>query len=107
MSPAACVVVLTTWPTTDDPEVFARRLVEEGLAACVNVHGEMQSVFRWEGRVDASAERQLVIKTTSERVPQLLHHLKANHPYDLPEFLVLPVIDGSKDYLAWVAASTE
>lgn len=100
------VVVLTTWPADGDPSAFARILVEGRLAACVNVLGEMESTYRWEGRVEEARERQLVIKTARSRVPEVEARLRELHPYDVAEFLVLRVADGGADYLAWVAGST-
>ena len=85
---------------------LARTLVEEGLAACVNVLPPMRSTYAWKGAVESADERQVVIKTTRDRVPQLEAPLKALHPYEVPEFLVLTVPDGSRDYLSWLAEST-
>ncbi len=101
-----CVVVWTTVSAETDWLALASTLVEERLAACVNVLAEMDSVYRWRERVERDCERQLVIKTTVDRVPALRERLRALHAYELPEFLVLPVIDGSDDYLAWVREST-
>ena len=103
MSMTEIVVVLTTVADNDGAEAFARQLVEERLAACVNLHPAMLSFYRWQGQVTRDAERQIVIKTTRDRVPALEARLKALHTYDLPEFLVLPVEQGSEAYLAWVS----
>jgi len=100
------VVVLATFPADGDAETLASTLVEERLAACVNVLPVMRSLYRWQGAVDKADERQLIIKTTAARIPDLEARLKALHPYDVPEFLVLPVSSGSHDYLAWLADST-
>ena len=82
------------------------RLVEERLAACVNVLPEMESFFRWHGAVERDRERQLVIKTRAARLPELERRLHEMHPYDLPEFLVIPVAGGNEAYLRWVSGST-
>ena len=103
MSMTEIVVVLTTVADNDGAEAFARQLVEERLAACVNLHPAMLSFYRWQGQVTRDAERQIVIKTTRDRVPALEARLKALHTYDLPEFLVLPVEQGSEAYLAWAS----
>jgi periplasmic divalent cation tolerance protein len=100
------VVVLTTLPVEADGEKFAAQLVEEGLAACVNILPAMRSVYRWKGAVERADERQLVIKTMGARVSALEARLRTLHPYDVPEFLVLPVDSGSTDYLSWLSAST-
>ena len=100
------VLVLTTAPNDDLAEAWARTLVEEQLAACVNVHGPMVSFYRWKGMVERDAERQVVIKTTRDRVAALRARLSTLHSYELPEFLVLQVEGGSDDYVKWVAAQT-
>jgi len=102
-----CVIVWTTVSVETDWLALASALVEERLAACVNVLPEMDSIYRWQEGVERDAERQIIIKTTAERVPELRARLLGLHSYELPEFLVLPVIDGSDDYLAWVGQSTK
>ena len=95
------VLILTTMPDDDRAERLARTLVEERLAACVNVQAPMISVYRWQDRLEVEPERQLVIKTTRARLAALETRLRALHPYELPEFVV---IDGaaSDAYGAWV-----
>jgi periplasmic divalent cation tolerance protein len=96
---------LTTLSADADAVLLARTLVEERLAACVNVLSPMTSVYRWQGKVEQEREQQLVIKTASARVSALEARVRQLHPYDLPEFLVLDVSGGSQAYLAWVAES--
>lgn len=100
------VLVLTTFPTEGDAETLARALVDERLAACVNILPPMRSIYTWKGATEHADERQLLIKTAADRVKALETRLKELHPYDVPEFLVLPVLEGSGDYLSWVADST-
>jgi periplasmic divalent cation tolerance protein len=100
------VLVLSTVPDDERAEALVRTLVDEQLAACVNLHAPMTSVYRWKGQIESSAERQLVIKTTRQRVPALEARLKALHSYELPEFIVVPVEGGSDEYLSWVSAFT-
>ena len=100
------VIVLTTFPVDRDAEQLARTLVEERLAACVNVLPAMTSIYSWKGSIEKSDERQIVIKTSSGRVRELEGRLKALHPYDVPEFVVIPIAEGSPDYLSWLADST-
>lgn len=102
------VVVLTTLPPASDSDAagFATALVEERLAACVNIYPEMESVYRWKGQVERERERQIVIKTTAARLEALRERVRQLHPYEMPEFIVLPVIAGSKRYLAWMMEST-
>jgi periplasmic divalent cation tolerance protein len=100
------VLILTTVPDDARAESLARTLVEERLAACVNIHGAMTSIFRWKGQVDREAERQLIIKTTRDRVPVLEARIKALHSYELPEFVIVPIEGGSDAYLDWVRRET-
>ena len=100
------VVVLTTMPGDARSDELARALVDERLAACVNVHAPMTSIYRWKGGVERDAERQIVIKTTRDRLPAIEARLRTLHPYELPELLVLAVDAGSDAYLNWVIAET-
>lgn len=100
------VLVLTTAPDDGRADTWSRTLVEERLAACVNVHGPMTSFYRWKGVVERDAERQVVIKTTRGRVAALRARLRELHSYELPEFVVLKVEDGSDEYLKWVIEQT-
>jgi periplasmic divalent cation tolerance protein len=100
------VIVLTTLPTDADGAAFARGLVEERLAACVNLLAPMESIYSWDGDIETESERQVVIKTSRERVVALWERVRELHPYDVPEFLVLPIVDGNDAYLRWVGEST-
>jgi periplasmic divalent cation tolerance protein len=100
------VVVLTTMPDDERTDELARAIVDEQLAACVNVLAPMMSTYRWKGAVEREAERQLVIKTTRGRLSALESRLRALHPYELPEFLVLTVEAASAGYAAWVTEQT-
>jgi periplasmic divalent cation tolerance protein len=99
------VVVLTTVPSGDKGEEMGRVLVNERLAACVNVLPPMTSIYRWRDAVEREAERQVIIKTSRARVPELQARLTALHPYELPEFIVLPIADGGEAYLQWILES--
>jgi periplasmic divalent cation tolerance protein len=100
------ILVLTTMPDNERADALARTLVDERLAACVNVHGPMRSTYRWKGNVEVDAERQLVIKTTRERLSALEARVKALHPYELPEWIVLATSESSEAYRQWVAVET-
>jgi periplasmic divalent cation tolerance protein len=100
------VMVMTTLPADADAATFAHALVEARLAACVNLLPEMESVYRWEGQVEQERERQLVIKTSRARIAALWERVRELHPYDVPELIVLPIVDGSDAYLRWVGEST-
>jgi periplasmic divalent cation tolerance protein len=106
MPSADCVIALTTLPAAADAHTFARTLVEERLAACVNILPEMSSIYRWEGKVEQETERQMVMKTSRARVGALLARVRELHSYDVPEFIVIPIIEGSDSYLTWVTEST-
>ncbi len=99
------VVVLTTVPADFDAEPLAARLVEAKLAACVNILPAMRSVYRWKHAVEKADERQLVIKTTAACVARLEEWIRKIHPYEVPEFVVLPLVGGSADYLSWLSES--
>ncbi|MEP7304521.1 MAG: divalent-cation tolerance protein CutA [Acidobacteriota bacterium] len=101
------VVVLTTVADSDQAEAIASQIVRERLAACVNLLPAMLSFYRWKGQVEREPERQLVIKTTRDRVPALEARIRELHSYELPEFLVLPVDRGSAAYVSWVIDQTQ
>lgn len=95
-------VALTTAPDAERGAHIARALIEERLAACVNlVHG-VRSIYRWEGNVEDQAEVLLVVKTRSELLPSLEQRLRELHPYEIPELVSLSILEGSADYLEWV-----
>src|SRR4051812_6574973 len=97
-----CVLVLTTIAAGANAKALAGVLVAERLAACVNVLPEMESTYRWKGSVETERERQIVIKTTASRVTALYARVHQLHPYEVPEFVVLPILGGSNRYLAWI-----
>jgi periplasmic divalent cation tolerance protein len=101
----SAVIVLTTLPADADAPALARTLVEERLAACVNVLPAMASFYRWKGAVESDREQQLVVKTTAAKLEALKGRMAQLHPYELPEFLVIDA-GGSERYLAWVGEST-
>ena len=97
--------MLTTLTAGADAAALARTLVADRLAACVNILPVMASIYRWQGGVEEEREQQLVIKTGGDRVAALAARLGALHPYEVPEFLVLRVSEGSDAYLRWVRDS--
>jgi periplasmic divalent cation tolerance protein len=103
---AEYVLVLTTLPSDADAAGFARTLVEEHLAACVNLLPVMDSIYRWEGEVQLDPERQLTVKTSRHRVAALWDRIRELHPYDVPEFIVVEIVDGNDAYLRWIGEST-
>jgi periplasmic divalent cation tolerance protein len=102
---AEVLLVLTTLPDRAGADALAARLVEEHLAACVNILAPCESVFRWQGAVETASEIPLLIKTTHARYPALEAAVQAMHPYEVPELIALPVTHGLAAYLDWAAAS--
>lgn len=100
-------VVLVTAPDLRVGTELARRLVEEGLAACVNLVPAVRSIYRWQGAVQEDAESLLIAKTRAGLVPALAARVRALHPYELPEVIALPVVAGSEPYLDWVRGASE
>ena len=97
------VIVLTALGAPRDAERIARALVDERLAACVNVVPGVVSIYRWKGAVEQETELLLVIKTVAERVDALKARLLELHPYELPEVVVIPIGGGHGAYLEWIA----
>ena len=98
-------LVLSTVASAEDGERLARTLVEQGVAACVNVVPGLTSFYRWEGKVQRDEERLLVIKTRADRFEDLRRVLVDLHPYEVPELIALPVATGHAPYLAWLDES--
>lgn len=98
-------VVLVTGPDRESLLRLGRRLVEEELAACVNVTEGVRSVYRWQGEVHEEDEGLALVKTTRGRLDDLEARVVELHPYDEPEFLALSVDEGARSYLDWVANS--
>ncbi len=101
---SSLLVVLCTCPPARAEEI-ATALVEQRLAACVNIGGPVRSIYRWQGKVEKEEEELLIIKTTPRRWPGLRDTLARLHPYDVPEIIALPVTDGHPDYLRWAEES--
>jgi len=99
-------IVLITAPDDETARRIARALVEERLAACVNLVPGLHSIYRWQGAVEEADEVLLVAKTRAARVAALAARVRALHPYALPEVLALPIADGSRAYLRWVVAES-
>lgn len=104
--PSDVVIVLTTLGADGDAAGFARALIDERLAACVNVLPPLASTYRWKGAVEHEREQQVIIKTTAGRLPALEARVRELHPYEVPEFLILAVSGTSAAYLEWLLEST-
>lgn len=99
------LLVLVTAPSQDDAGRIANALVEERLAACVNIVAAIDSVYRWEGRVTTDREALLIIKTTAARYEQIEQRVKQLHTYSTPEVIAIKIDRGSSDYLSWLSDS--
>ena len=104
--PAQQVALVLTTFGVGQAVAVARVLVEERLAACVNVLPAMTSIYRWEGAVQQDAEEQVVIKTSTDRLAALETRIRQLHSYELPELLVITADAGAEAYLKWVGVST-
>ena len=95
-------VVYVTAPSADVANTLATSLVNDRLAACVNIVPAVTSVYRWQGAVETETEAMLIIKTRKDSLTALTAAVRERHPYDEPEVLALPALGGSPSYLAWV-----
>jgi|SRR5579863_769588 len=98
-------IVLTTAGSDDEAHIIARHLVEHKLAACVNIVPRIESVYRWQGKVESSREWLLLIKTTAEGFAAVRDAIKELHSYHVPECVALAIEDGGAEYLQWLADS--
>jgi periplasmic divalent cation tolerance protein len=98
-------IVLTTCGSEEEAERIAQYLVENMLAACVSVIPRIESIYRWQGKVESSAEWLLLIKTIAEKFPEVREAIAELHSYDLPECVAIAIEDGSLEYLAWIGNS--
>ena len=96
------VVIMVTASSRRECRKIARRLIDEKLAACVNITQPVQSVYHWEGKIEQSKEFLLFIKTKRDLFPQIKTEIGLLHSYHTPEIICLPIIDGSPNYLQWV-----
>ncbi|MGH9667030.1 MAG: divalent-cation tolerance protein CutA [Bryobacteraceae bacterium] len=96
------IAVLTACDSPKTAARLARRLVEERLAACVNLFPGVRSVYRWQGKIEESQELMLLIKSSRQLLPALIAELEKIHPYEVPEIVALPIVDGGKPYLDWL-----
>jgi periplasmic divalent cation tolerance protein len=105
MSISDAIVVLMTAPTLEEARMLAEKLVESQLAACVQILPQMESVYRWQGKVERQPEHLLLAKTTADRFEELEREVRAMHSYDTPEIVSFPLTEGSSDYLQWLQES--
>ncbi|MDQ1314176.1 MAG: periplasmic divalent cation tolerance protein [Pseudomonadota bacterium] len=101
------LLILTNLPDVASAEKLARVLLEHRAAACVNVLAACRSVYRWRGAVETADEIPLLIKTTAENYPLVEEIVRAQHPYDVPELIAIPITHGLPAYLDWLVTETE
>jgi periplasmic divalent cation tolerance protein len=100
-------IVLTTCGSQNEAEKIAQNLVENRLAACVNIIPQIRSIYRWEGKVESAQEWLLLVKTTVGKFEQVREAIRGLHSYELPECIAIPVEDGSAAYLEWIEESVK
>ena len=96
------IQVVTTTEHREDAERIARTLVEQRLAACVQVTGPITSIYRWHGQIETAAEWQCWAKSRRDLYDQIEQAIRGLHPYEVPEILAMPILAGNADYLAWL-----
>ena len=98
-------VVLSTAGSEDEARKVAHHLVDHQLAACVNILPGIESIYRWQGKVESAPEWLLLIKTTAEKFPAVRDAIREVHSYELPECIAIAIEDGSQEYLQWIGDS--
>lgn len=99
-------LIYITASSDDEARAIGRALVEERLAACANVLGEIGSIYWWEDELQEDAEVALIVKSTAALVPQIVERVKALHSYDCPCVVALPITTGNPAFLEWIGAET-
>jgi periplasmic divalent cation tolerance protein len=101
------VLIYSTYATLAEAEQIGEVLIDRGLAACVNIFPGMTSIFIWEGKRQRESETAMLIKTRQAAVAKVIAEVRALHSYSNPALVVLPIIEGSSDFLNWIAAQTK
>jgi len=97
------IVIFITSGSEEEAKKLARVLVEEKLAACVNILSGVESLYWWKGKIESSKEWMLVVKTQGKMVNKVVKRVKEIHSYEVPEVIALPIVEGNKDYLQWIS----
>lgn len=100
------LVACGTFPEIDTARRIARQLVSENLAACANIIPTVESIYRWQDKIEDAPETMVLFKTTTARYPAFQDRLKSLHPYEVPEIICWQIADGLPEYLRWVRANT-
>lgn len=101
------ILIFTNMPDVQSAHALARRLVELRLAACVNILHGVQSVYRWQGEIEEANEITVMMKTTRARYAEIESAIKESHPYQVPEIIALPIVEGLPAYVGWIAQETK
>lgn len=101
------VMAMTTTNTEREAKKLASLIVDERLAACVQIVPKIHSIYRWEGQIHDDQEYLLLIKTGQELIQKLKRLMEKHHSYEVPEFLVVPIVDGTENYLEWMDGVTK
>jgi periplasmic divalent cation tolerance protein len=99
--------VVTTTDSEDSAVTLSGGIVDARLGACVHIVGPITSVYRWEGKIEKDTEWRCVVKTTADRVDELMAYIKTNHSYDVPQIVATRIVKGSDEYLAWLREETQ
>ncbi|MFA5156941.1 MAG: divalent-cation tolerance protein CutA [Candidatus Omnitrophota bacterium] len=96
------IVVFVTAANTQEARKIADKLIQDKLAACVNIVDNVRSLFWWEGKPDSAQEALLIVKSAKSKFPRIVDAVKSVHSYEVPEIIALPIISGEKKYLRWI-----
>ncbi len=107
MNSTNSVVVLITVGSEQEARKIAELLVNARKAACVNIVPRVNSLFRWEGKIESARESLLLVKTRASLLPEIIALVKQAHSYEVPEIIALPIIDGSREYLKWLDSACQ
>ena len=107
MKETSQVVVLITTATEEEAHRIAEILLNQRKVACVNIVPRVDSLFRWQGKLDSAQESLLIIKTRASLLPEIIEMVKKAHSYELPEIIALPIVGGNEDYLKWIDSEVE
>jgi periplasmic divalent cation tolerance protein len=107
MKEASKVVVLITTANEEEARKIAELLLDQRKAACVNIVPRVDSLFRWEGKLDSAQESFLIVKTRASLLPEIVEMVKRAHGYEVPEIIALPIVSGNADYLRWIDSEVE
>ncbi|MBN1482695.1 divalent-cation tolerance protein CutA [candidate division KSB1 bacterium] len=101
------IVVFITCPSKEEAEELATKILQEHLAACINILSGVHSLFHWQGKIERATEYMLLCKSRKRLLEELIQFVQLHHSYETPEIIALPIVGGSKEYLDWIKEETE